>query len=66
MRPRLDPHTTAFRIGVCVEPKIRERLEDMAQAEKVKLSDVVRDLIRKGLDEYENAKRAINGIDSAR
>lgn len=63
MRPRLSPRDTASRIGVCLEPDMRDALEDLADETGRKLSDLVREFIQRGLDEHKDIVRAIERID---
>lgn len=52
MRPRLDESSTAVRLGFCCDKELREAIVKIALERNVRLSDVIRDLIRKGLDEH--------------
>lgn len=63
MRPRLSHRDTASRIGVCLDPDVRDALEDLSDETGRKLSDLVREFIQRGLDEYQDIKRAIERID---
>ena len=63
MRPRLSQRDTASRIGVCIDPDVRDALEDLSDETGRKLSDLVREFIQRGLDEYKDIKRAIERID---
>ena len=63
MRPRLSSRDTASRIGVCLDPDMRDALEDLSDETGKKLSDLVREFIRRGLDEHKDIIRAIKRID---
>lgn len=63
MRPRLSPRDTASRIGVCLEPDMRDALEDLSESTGRKLSDLVRQFIQRGLDEYQDTIRVVERID---
>lgn len=62
MRPRLSPRDTASRIGVCLEPDMRDALEDLSDETGRKLSDLVREFIQRGLDEHTDTVGAIKRI----
>lgn len=64
MRPRLSQRDTASRIGVCLDPDVRDALEDLSDETGRKLSDLVREFIRRGLDEYKDTERVVKRLSS--
>lgn len=52
MRPRLSQACTAVRLGFCCEKELRDAIVKIAQERNMRLSDVIRDLLKKGLNEH--------------
>lgn len=50
MRPRLSSVSTAVRMGFCCDPELREEIIRLSIERNARLSDVIRDLLRKGLE----------------